>query len=302
MALKGAARDLNIRRFITSPTEHPCVLKTLGTLEKESGIQVEFLNVDNKGRIDPNQLEEVLASDSKKTLVSLMHGNNEIGTMIDLDEIASVVKKYHAYFHSDTVQTVGHFDFNLEATPVDFISGGGHKFHGPKGCGIIYIRQGTLLNPLLDGGSQERNMRGGTENVYGIVGFAKAMEIAYKNLDSERKFITDLRAYLKARLITHFNDIRFNGDPEGNSLYTVLNVSFPASEKSELLLLSLDIAGISASGGSACSSGAETGSHVLTEIGADPSRKAIRFSLSSFNTKTEVDFVISKLKSILPAK
>jgi cysteine desulfurase len=229
-----------------------------------------------------------------------MHANNEIGTMIDLPEIGELCAEYGALFHSDTVQTVGHFPIDVSTTKINFLSGGAHKFHGPKGCGFIYIRNENMINPFIDGGGQERNMRGGTENVIGIVGTAAALQIMNERHAADVKHITALRDTLRQRLTDEFDDITFNGDLEGNSLYTVLSASFPASDKSDLLLLSLDIAGISASGGSACSSGAETQSHVLTAIGADPTRKTIRFSFSALNTMEDVDRLVVALKEIVP--
>lgn len=301
MAVKCAVRDLGVRRIISSPTEHHCGLHTIETVEKQAGVEVVWLPVDALGRIDMDALEQALAiGDDKKTLVSLMHANNEIGTMIDLDRVAALCRQYGALFHSDTVQTVGHFPIDVSKTPVHFLAGAAHKFHGPKGVGFIYINSECAIHPFIDGGGQERNMRGGTENVYGIVGLARALELACTEMDERSARIRDVRQYMIDRLLESFDDIQFNGDLFGQSLYTVLSVSFPPSPKNELLLLSLDIAGISASGGSACSSGAEKGSHVLGAIGADPERKSIRFSFSHYNTREEVDFVIDKLKNILP--
>lgn len=300
MAVKCAVRDLGVRRIISSPTEHHCGLHTIETVEKQAGVEVVWLPVDALGRIDMDALEQALAiGDDKKTLVSLMHANNEIGTMIDLDRVAALCRQYGALFHSDTVQTVGHFPIDVSKTPVHFLAGAAHKFHGPKGVGFIYINSECAIHPFIDGGGQERNMRGGTENVYGIVGLARALELACTEMDERSARIRDVRQYMIDRLLESFDDIQFNGDLFGQSLYTVLSVSFPPSPKNELLLLSLDIAGISASGGSACSSGAEKGSHVLGAIGADPERKSIRFSFSHYNTREEVDFVIDKLKNIL---
>ncbi|MDX1910750.1 MAG: cysteine desulfurase family protein [Saprospiraceae bacterium] len=303
MAIKCAVRDLGVQRIISSPTEHHCGTHAIETVEKVNGVEVVWLPVNALGRIDYQALEIALqAGSGKKTLVSLMHANNEIGTMIDLKRVSGLCLQYGALLHSDTVQTVGHFPVNVQETPVNFLSGAAHKFHGPKGVGFIYINPASPIKPFIDGGAQERNMRGGTENVYGIVGLAKALELATIEMESRSAHISDIRNYLKERLLETFDDIRFNGDCEGDSLYTVLSVSFPPSPKNELLLLSLDIAGISCSGGSACSSGSEKGSHVLEAIGADPARKSIRFSFSHYNTRQEVDFVIEKLKAILPVR
>lgn len=299
MAIKCAVRDLGIRRIISAPTEHHCGLHAIETVEKNDGVEVVWLPVDVFGHVDLQALEQALAASDKKTLVSLMHANNEVGTMIDLARVSALCRQYGALLHTDTVQTVGHFPIDVQKTPVNFLSGAAHKFHGPKGVGFIYINPETPLKPFIDGGAQERNMRGGTENVYGIVGLAKALELACNEMDARMAHIHDLRDYLKNQLLENFEDIQFNGDYDGDCLYTVLNVSFPPSPKNELLLLSLDIAGVSASGGSACSSGAEKGSHVLEAIGADPARKSIRFSFSHYNTREEVDFLVEKLRSIL---
>jgi len=231
-----------------------------------------------------------------------MHANNEIGTMIDLDLISAICSEEGALFHSDTVQTISHFPIDVSKTRINFLACGAHKFHGPKGCGFIYINQNTMVHPFIEGGGQERNMRGGTENVYGIVGTAAAMQLMKARLDEDIAHIRALRSTFRQRLTEEFDDITFNGDIDGNASYTVLSVSFPATERSDMLLLSLDIAGISASGGSACSSGAETQSHVLEAIGADPKRKTIRFSFSALNTMDEIHYTIEKLKEIVPVE
>jgi cysteine desulfurase len=303
MAIKCAVRDLGVNRIISSPIEHHCGLHTIESLEKHQGVEVVLLPVDGLGRIDLNALEAALQSGgAKKTLVSLMHANNEIGTMIDLEAVSALCQQYNALLHTDTVQTIGHFPIDVNKAKINFLSGAAHKFHGPKGVGFIYINPDTPIKPLIDGGAQERNMRGGTENVYGIVGLAKALELASSQLEERSNHIRDLRDYMRARLQAQFPDIQFNGDIDGFSLYTVLSASFPPGPKNELLLLSLDIAGISASGGSACSSGAEKGSHVLEAIGTDPDRKSIRFSFSHYNTRAEVDFVVQQLAQILAPK
>jgi cysteine desulfurase len=247
---------------------------------------------------------EALLQEEGPTLVTLMHGNNEIGNMIDLDEVARLCKSYNAYFHSDTVQTMGYFPFDLQKTAVDFVNGAAHKFNGPKGVGFIYIRGGLGIKPLLHGGAQERNMRGGTENIYGIVGLAKALEIAYRDLAEKEQHIRSVRQYMIEQLVENIPGVKFNGDYAGRSLYTVLNVSFPAHEKGEMLLFNLDIAGICASGGSACSSGSNVGSHVLAGICVPQERHNIRFSFGKQNTREEVDFTVRQLCEIfeLPHK
>ncbi|MEM9849962.1 MAG: cysteine desulfurase family protein [Bacteroidota bacterium] len=300
MALKCAVRDLGVKRIISSTVEHHCVLHTLDRLAQTDQIQVELLAVDHYGRIDYAQLESLLQDQSAKTLVSLMHANNEIGVLLDMERVANLCQTYEALFHSDTVQTVGHFPINVSETPISFLSGAAHKFHGPKGIGFIYINGNNIIQPFIDGGAQERNMRGGTENVYGIVGLAKALDLATTEMEARRAHISSIRTYLADQLQTHFKDIQFNTDLESDSLYTVLSVSFPPTSKSDLMLLSLDIEGISVSGGSACSSGADAGSHVINALNADPLRKTIRFSFSHYNTQAEIDYVIEKLKRILP--
>jgi cysteine desulfurase len=300
MALKCAVRDLGVTRIITSPTEHHCILHTIENLTQFHNVKVEYLDVCNKGKTSLQQLEELLANSTEPTLVSLMHANNEIGTMIDLDKVSEICDQYNAFFHSDTVQTVGHFPLDVDKTKIHFLSGAAHKFHGPKGVGFIYVNGDVSIKPFIDGGSQERNMRGGTENVYGIVGLAKALELSVSQMNERKAHIEGIRDYMAEQLNQNFKGIQLNGDFDGDRLYTVLSVSFPASPRSEMLLLSLDISGISASGGSACSSGAETGSHVMQATKAEPGRKTIRFSFSHYNTKEEVDFVVEKLKAIVP--
>ena len=302
MVLKCAVRDLGVKRFITSPIEHHCILYALDALKKEHDIKVDFVDVDSKGRVSLEHLNTLLSEGNEKTLVTLMHCNNEIGTLLDLEKTAGICEKHDALFHSDTVQTLGYFPINVDKTRINFLAGAAHKFHGPKGVGFIYINGDNIVKPLINGGSQERNMRAGTENIYGIAGMAKALELAYEHLDHNRKHISEVRNHLKNSLLENFEDIQFNGDYDGAFHFKSLSVSFPPSEKSDLLLLNLDILGICASGGSACSSGAEKGSHVMDGIKATPGRKSIRFSFSKYNTKEEVDYVIDKLKTIIPLK
>ena len=297
MALKCAVRDLGVQRIISSPLEHHCVLHTLDRLAKE-GVAVDDVRVDDCGRVDYAHLEELLQTDDRQTLVSLMHANNEIGTLLDLDRVANLCTEYGAFLHSDTVQTVGHYPIDVDALKIQFLSGAAHKFHGPKGVGFIYINGEHLVRPFIDGGAQERNMRGGTENVYGIAGMAKALELAYAELSERRAKIETLREHMRTALLARFEGLTVNGTADG--LYTVLSVSFPPSANTDMLLLSLDIAGISASGGSACSSGSDTGSHVIQALGQDPARKTIRFSFSHLNTRDEVDRVVAELEKLLP--
>jgi cysteine desulfurase len=301
MILRNAVRDLGVRRIVTSKLEHHAVLHTLESLVKNGFCTAEYVEFDAKGRINIENLAEILRGGTEKTLVSLMHANNEIGTMINLDEVADLCKEHGALFHSDTVQTLSFYSIDVQKTKVDFINGSAHKFHGPKGIGFVYINGDNALTSLIDGGSQERNMRGGTENVAGIVGLAKALELACADADVKRAQVEYCRNYLKNTLLDTFEGVEFIGDTEGGH-FKVLNVSFPPSPKSELLLFNLDISGISASGGSACSSGAEGGSHVLDALEIDPSRKSIRFSFSHKNTVEEMDFLIEKLKRMTPLR
>jgi cysteine desulfurase len=299
MAIKCAVRDLGVRRIVSSPTEHHCGLHTFERVTATDGVELVWLPVDARGRVDLDALDRVLAEQpGPATLVSLMHANNEIGTMLDLERTAAICAQHGALLHSDTVQTVGHFPIDTGSMQIHFLSGSAHKFHGPKGVGFIYINSDSPIQPFIDGGGQERNMRSGTENIYGIVGLAKALDLACLEMEERRRRIESVRAYMRQALEAGFPGIECYGDPDGNSLYTVLSVAFPPALKNDLLLMSLDIAGISASGGSACSSGAEKGSHVLEAIGADPERKVVRFSFSHYNTTEEVDFVMSKLRSI----
>jgi cysteine desulfurase len=299
MAICAAVNDLGCERIITSPIEHHATLHTVENLHTQKNIELEFVKVLPDGHIDLNDLERLLSASSKKTLVTLMHANNEIGNITDINAVGGLCKKYSAIFHSDTVQTVGHFPFNLHAMPVDFINGAAHKFHGPKGVGIIYISEKNKIRPLIQGGAQERNMRAGTENIYGIVGFAKALELATKNHEADKAYISGLKNYMMQQLCNIIKDISFNGDAKGCSLYTVLSVNFPKTEKSELILFNLDINNICASGGSACTSGASMSSHVISAINPGNDNITVRFSFSKYNTKQEIDTVVEKLKELI---
>jgi cysteine desulfurase len=228
-----------------------------------------------------------------------MHANNEIGNLLDIHAAGEICKKYDAIFHSDCVQTVGHYPLDLRKTPVHFISGAGHKFHGPKGCGIIYINDNVKIKPFIFGGGQERNMRAGTENLYGIIGFAKALELAMTNYEKDSSYIQSLKSYMISELRKNIPGVDFNGDAEGKCLYTVLSAGFPKTEKSEMILFNLDINNICVSGGSACSSGADVGSHVIRAINNNPNQVTVRFSFSKHNTKEEIDAVVLKLKELI---
>lgn len=299
MVIKGAVNYLGVERIITSPIEHHCVEYSVVFCRDHLQVETAFVKIDDKGNIDFDDLETLLQSSSKKTLVSLMHANNEIGTLLDAERVGVLCKKYNALFHSDTVQTFAHFPIDVQKMNVDFISGAAHKFHGPKGIGFLYMRKQHKLQAYIHGGGQERGFRAGTENVYGIVGMAAAAKKAYANLENDKAYILGLKNYFIQQLQANFQDIDFNGNIDENSLFTVLNVSFPPSDKAALLLFMLDIDGICCSGGSACGSGASAGSHVISALAKDENRVSIRFSFSKHNTKEEVDYVISKIKEKL---
>lgn len=297
MAIACSVRDLGIKTIITSPLEHHAVLHTVENLHKHFGIEIKYVDLTEYGHIDLISLERLL-KENPKSLVSLMHANNEVGNLLSLKRTGELCMEYGAVFHSDTVQTIGHYVHDLQKIPVHFISGSAHKFHGPKGIGFIYINSNLRIEPLIFGGAQERNMRGGTENIYGIVGLTKALESAYQNMEKDQEYIQGLKYYMIEELRKEIGDVRFNGDPEGSSLYTVLNVSFPPSNFSEMLLFKLDIAGIAVSGGSACSSGTNVGSHVLKALNVDTERPSVRFSFSKYTTKEEIDYCVGVLKEL----
>jgi cysteine desulfurase len=298
-AITASVRDLGCTHIISSPLEHHATLHTVEHMYKKGEAAVSYVNLLPNGHIDMEDLEEKLAGSAEKTLVTLMHANNEVGNMLDLQSVGELCKLYGAIFHSDTVQTVGHFPFDLRNTPVHFITGAGHKFHGPKGVGLLYINENVKIHPYIHGGSQERNMRAGTENLYGIIGFAKALELATASYEQDSSYIKGIKVHMMEQLKRQVKGISFNGDPLGRSLYTVLSVSFPKTEKSEMLLFNLDINHICASGGSACTSGVEQGSHVIRAINNNPNQVTVRFSFSKHNTKEEVDYVVGKLKDLI---
>lgn len=300
MAIRCSIEDMGITHAITTKIEHHAVLHTLETLEGKGLIKLSFVNLLPDGQTDLKHLEQLL-QENERSLVSLMHANNELGNLLPIKEVGDICKKYNALFHSDTVQTMGHYAIDLKAINVHFITCAPHKFHGPKGVGMLYINGGIKINPLIYGGAQERNMRGGTENLYAIVGLAKALEFALRDRDQHQKHITEIKEYMTNQLVEAIPGVGFNGS-KTNSLYTVLNVRFPKTENAEMLLFSLDIAGISASGGSACSSGSNKGSHVLQGIGADPACPSVRFSFSKYTTKEEIDYTIEKLKELFKVK
>jgi len=299
-AIRCGIAAFNIKHAITSKIEHHAVEQTLSMLLKQGVIdKLSFVNVDDKGNIDYDHLEELLKN-NERSFVSLMHANNELGTLTDLERVGDICEQYNAIYHCDTVQTMGHYVHDVRKLKAHFIVCAAHKLHGPKGVGFLYVNHTVKISPMIIGGAQERNMRGGTENVYGIVGLAKALQIAYGEMEQHQQYIQGLKTYMMERLSNEVPDLFFNGEtaPE-KSLYTVLNVSFPAMDMADMLLFNLDINGISASGGSACSSGSNIGSHVLTGIAADPNRPSVRFSFSKYNTKEELDFVVEKVKQIV---
>lgn len=302
-ALRCSVRDHSIKHVMSSKIEHHAVLHTLETLEKEGKIQLDFVELDAQGHADLHHLEAWLKQ-HPKALVSLMHANNEIGNLNDIQKIGALAKEYGAIYHSDTVQTMGHYVHDVQKLDIQCLVGAAHKFHGPKGVGFLYLSADHKISPFIHGGAQERNMRGGTENVYGIIGLAKALEIAYRDMAEHQKHIENLKTRMIGKLKESISGIGFNGDSANleRSLYTVLNVCLPPHEDNDMLLFNLDINGISASGGSACSSGSNIGSHVLTAIKADPNRGAVRFSFSKMTTLEEVDYAVEKLAEICGVK
>ncbi len=297
-AIRCGIEDHGIRHAISSPIEHHAVIHTLEAMEKAGTIKLSYVEVDSKGNVDHDHLAHLLKTNGR-SFVSLMHANNELGTLNDLHRIGDLCEQYDALFHSDTVQTVGHYAHDLRSLKLHFMVCAAHKLHGPKGIGFLYVNYKIKIKPFIYGGSQERNMRGGTENVYGIVGQAKALELAYAKMDEHREHIQALKAFMIQQLKANIPGVEFNGETDPDkSLYTVLNVSFPCTDLADMMLFNLDIAGISASGGSACSSGTDIGSHVLNAIGSQASRPSVRFSFSKFNTREEVDHTVAKLREL----
>jgi cysteine desulfurase len=298
-AIYGSIDSLGVRHVIASPIEHHAVLHTLEFLEKQNKIELSLLEIDSKGNLNYEQLSNLLRS-KPRSLVSLMHGNNEIGNLLDMELVGNLCNEYYAIFHSDTVQTMGFYKHDLQQIKVDFIVGAGHKFHGPKGVGFLYINAKNKIQPFVHGGAQERNMRGGTENIYGIVGIAKALEIAYREMEANRQHIEGLKQRMIAKL-SKIEGITFNGESGdmNKSAYKVLNVSLPPSEDNDMLLFNLDIARISCSGGSACASGTNIGSHVLDALQIDPARGNIRFSFSKYNTTEEIDYAVEAVTKFI---
>ncbi len=296
--LRSAVKDLKVKRIITSKIEHHAVLYTALALEKEYGIQVDYVAIKPNGEIDITDLVELL-SQEKKTLVSLMHVNNETGTILDLERIGRICQEHSVLFHSDTVQSIGKTTIDLQTIPVDFIVASAHKFHGPKGVGFAFIRKNSGLQPLFFGGEQEKGLRAGTEALHQIAGMAKALEFSYSNLETEREHITELRNYLITQLEIEFPAFEINGTVDG--FYTVLNVLLPFSaDKTAMILFHLDMKGIAVSRGSACQSGSIKPSHVLVEMlsNEDLKKPSLRISFSHFNTKEDINVLIEALKTI----
>lgn len=296
--LKNAVLDLGVKRIISSPTEHPCVLNSLKFLAEKRMADIVFLDVDRYGRIDLNKLESTLKQSEKKTLVSLMYANNEIGTIHPMHEIADLCEKYHSLLHCDAVQYIGKYPVDLQKLKLHFMSATAHKFHGPKGAAFFFMSSESILSPLIHGGSQERNMRAGTENVAGIAGLALAFELSVAEMENRKEHISALRSYFEKKLSECLDDIIINRPQnESEYVYHISNISFPSNIKTDMMVMNLDIAGFCVSSASACSSGVEEDSHVMKAIGHPTNRNAIRFSFSKYNTKEEVDALIEAILS-----
>jgi cysteine desulfurase len=297
MAIQCSVSDLGVTHIITSPIEHHAVLYPVERLAEKGKVRMSLVKLDDKGHVDLSHLEELLQTEDK-TLVTLMHANNEIGNILPLQKVGQLCQQYGALLHTDTVQTIAHYPIDVKALGVHFMTCAAHKFHGPKGVGFLYVNSQVKINPIIFGGGQERNMRAGTENVYGIMGLVKALDLAYEHLEEHTAHIKGLKRYMMDQLKAELPGVLFNGDAEGESLYTVLNVALPETDKHEMMLFNLDIEGIATSGGSACSSGSNIGSHVLAELNIPANRPVVRFSFSKYNTKEEIDHVIEKVKMI----
>lgn len=301
LILFNAVKNLGIKRIITSSIEHHAILHTIKVLENDFGVIVDFVDLDENGEIDLAHLTLLLEDQTYKTLVSLMLVNNELGNILDIDKIVEICKKNNALFHSDTVQGIAHVPIDLQKYPIDFIAASAHKFHGPKGVGFAVFKKGFGISPLLHGGEQERGARAGTENIHSIIGMEKALSIATDHFDEHKMYINDLKQYFISKLKENFKDISFNGrsiDLE-KSAFHILNVRF--HKDYPMLLFSLDLKGIAVSGGSACQSGSNKGSHVLNAILSEEEslKTSVRFSFSKYNTKDEIDYVIDVLKGII---
>jgi cysteine desulfurase len=297
MAIRGSVEVLNVKNIITSPIEHHAVLHTVEELANANKVNMHLVELLPNGHVNLNHLESLLKSNSD-VLVSLMHGNNEVGNLLDIEKVSQLCRQYNALFHCDTVQTMCHYLFDFQKIDLDFAVGAAHKFNGPKGVGFLYHNKRNRVKPLITGGSQERELRAGTENVYGIVGLAKAMEISYRDLDKKQKHVSSIKQYFIDRIKSDFPKIKFNGDPEGSSLYTVLSLAFPPELATDILLFSFDLNGIAVSGGSACSAGSNSGSHVIRAIGTNLDHAPVRFSFGKSNTFEEADYALNYIKKM----
>jgi cysteine desulfurase len=304
MILRSAVRDLGVKTIITSKIEHHAVLHTAEDLVKEFGIALKFVELDEYGNPRLSHLKELLQADDSKKLVSLMHVNNEIGNKIDVEVIGDLCKENNTLFHSDTVQSIGHYGWNVQETPIAVMTAAAHKFHGPKGVGFAFIRKNSGLRHLISGGSQERGFRAGTESLHNIVGLEEAFVQAYDNLKNEKAYITGLKRYFIEKIQEAIPNVKFNGHSGSleKSTYTLVNICLPIdAQKALMLLFHLDLKGVACSKGSACQSGSDKGSHVLSEILSDEDMKkpSLRFSFSIYNTKEELDYAISVLKDFV---
>lgn len=304
MVLHCAVRDLDVKTIITSRIEHHAVLHTVEQLADEYGVKVHYTDLEQCGTPSLEHLESLLKADDSKKLVSLMHVNNEIGNILDIDTVAGLCKEHGALFHSDTVQSVGHYKIDVKETPVDFMAVAAHKFHGPKGVGFAFIRKDSGLQPFIFGGEQERGYRAGTESVHNIVGLEEAMRLSYDNLEEESAYVKGLKQYFIETLSAAMPGTKFNGNcsESAKSTYTLVNANLPMPpEKALILLFHLDINGIACSKGSACQSGSSNGSHVLSQILPDiyMDRPSLRFSFSKYNTKEEIDYTVKVLKDFV---
>ena len=300
MFILNTVIEKKIDTIITTKIEHHAVLHCCDFLEKTYNKNIKYIETDGKGIIDLSHLESLVKS-NPNSLVTVMHGNNEIGNLNDIKSISRICQQYEVILHSDTVQTVGHYDINLNELNIHGIVGSAHKFHGPKGVGFLYLNNKHKISPFIHGGSQERNMRGGTENIYGIVGLAEALELSISNMENHSKRIEKIKSYMIDELCKNIDGVKFNGQSSelDKSLYTVLNVSIPSRSDQQMFLFNLDINNIAASAGSACTSGSEIGSHVLAEVKKHEGHVPVRFSFSKMNNKEEVDYTVKKLCEIL---
>ncbi len=300
MIIKRAVVDLGVKTFITSPTEHHCVLHALGSVARENKSDINFLTTDNNGDVSLPELESTILNAKKNgpVMVSIMHGNNEIGNIHPIEEISQLCVNHGVYFHCDAVQTIGKYPIDLQKIKINFLSGTAHKFHGPKGVGFFYMNNENILTPFIDGGAQERNMRAGTENLYGIAALAKALEMYHEDQKNRINHIVEIRDYFESAVSQSIPSVYVNANDARNRMAHISSISFPPSDKADMIMFNLDIHGICASSGSACSAGIEEDSHVLTSIRHPKDRKTVRFSFAFNTTKEEIDYTINILKKI----